>query len=95
VPSSRYVRIVSSPLKFREGFFVARKEVVADNRRGGGIDHLERPLGFVLKADDGNFDRYAVPLPGARVFWPLTPLGSYVIAVKLAQKCDEPVVRLA
>jgi hypothetical protein len=53
-----------SPLEFGEGIFVGREEFVPNCGRGGGIDHLERPLGFVLKADDGNFDRNAVPLHG-------------------------------
>ena len=48
-----------SPLEFGVGIFVARKEFVPNYGRGGGIDDLERPLGFVLKADDGNFDRNA------------------------------------
>ena len=38
-----------SPLKFGVGIFVGRKEFVPNYGRGGGIDHLERPLGFVLK----------------------------------------------
>ena len=40
------------PLKFGEGFVVVRKQVVPDNGRAGGIDHLERLLGFVLEPDD-------------------------------------------
>ena len=48
------------PLEFGEGFVVARKQVVPDNGRAGGIDHLERPLGFVLKPDDR--DLYSDPV---------------------------------
>jgi hypothetical protein len=41
-----------SPLKFGKGFLVARKQVVLNYGRAGGIDHFEQPLGFVLKPND-------------------------------------------
>jgi hypothetical protein len=50
------------PLEFGEGFVVARKQVVPDNGRAGGIDHLERPLGFVLKPNDRDLYSDAVLL---------------------------------
>ena len=40
-----------SPLKFGEGFVVARKVFVPHLGREGGVDCLERPLGFALEVE--------------------------------------------
>ena len=52
------------PLEFGVGIFVACNEFVPNYGRGGGIDHLERPFGFVLKPDDRDRYRDAVLLHG-------------------------------